>query len=344
MARSIQAGIGDGESPVLLRSQGCFLPRWSSQWLIGDLSLSAGCFAFAQADRHRFELPLARITGLAVKQRKFVLLRKEVVQLTYALPDKEREKQVWFIAPDLRRWIEKLETLTGAREEPCVRPVGRTFRPLSAPLRSPVVSPPQMVVEGGRGGEPVRVREDQVRELAATVGAPGARVLWYLWQERHADIEELAALIDAPTHMDVLTLLRERINAPACRLLGGPVLVFKERAFDPDTGRTICFQWWLERDEEVGEQSSAQPQVEIHDEGEALLVVATVPWASEVAPRALVRGRRLVLATDAADAPWELAVPLPCRVLPIPTSFTFSNGVMSLWLAKKAQEGQGVKR
>ncbi len=328
MARSIQTGIGDNESPVLLRSQGCFLPRWSSQWLIGDLSLSAGCFAFAQADRPRFELPLARITGLAVKRRKFVLLRKEVVQLTYALPDMEREKQVWFIAPDLSRWIEKIEALTDAGEEPCVRPVGRTFRPSSAPLR--------WLSKGGRGGEPVRVREDQVRELAATAGTPGARVLWHLWQESHADIEELAALVDAPTHMDVLTLLREGINEPACRLLGGPVLVFKERAFDPDTGRTICFQWWLERDEEAGEQSSVQPQVEIHDEGEALLVVATVPRASEEVPRALVRGRRLVLAAEAADAPWKLAVPLPCRVLSIPTGVTFTNGVMSLWLAKKA--------
>jgi hypothetical protein len=31
-----------------------------------------------------------------------------------------------------------------------------------------------------------------------------------------------------------------------------------------------------------------------------------------------------------------LAVPLPCRVLSIPTGVTFTNGVMSLWLAKKA--------
>lgn len=329
MARSIQAGIGDGESPVLLRSQGCFLPRWSSQWLIGELSLSAGCFAFAQADRHRFELPLARITGLSVKRRKFILLRKEVVQLTYALPDKKREKQVWFIAPDLSRWIEKLEALTDAGEEPCGRPGGRTLRP-SPPLR--------WISKGPRETEPVRVREDQVRDLAATAGAPGARVLWHLWQERHADIEELAALVDAPTHTDVLTLLREGINAPACRLLGGPVLVFKERAFDPDTGRTICFQWWLERAEEAGEPVSAQPLVEIHDEGDALLVVATIPHASKKTPRVVVRGRRLVLAAEAADDPWEMTVPLPCRVVTIPTGVAFTNGVLSLWLAKKAKE------
>ena len=125
MAKSIRAaGIVDAESPALLRCQGCLLPRWSSQWLIGDLSLSADCFAFTQAGKRRFELPLARITGLAVKQRKFILMRKDVVQLTYALPGKEREKQVWFIAPNLSRWIEQLETLTAARAgaESCASP------------------------------------------------------------------------------------------------------------------------------------------------------------------------------------------------------------------------------
>jgi hypothetical protein len=329
MARSIQAGAGDGGSPVLLRSQGCFLPRWSSQWLIGDLSLSAGCFAFAQANRRRFELSLASITGLAIRQRKFVLLRKDIVQLTYSLPDKERERRVWFIAPDLSRWIEQLETLTDAEEEPSGPPdLRRAVRPRS-PLRW---------MSKGREAEPVRVREDQVRDLAATAGAPGARVLWHLWQERHADIEELAALVDAPTHMDVLTLLREGINAAACRLLGGPVLVFKERAFDPDTGRNICFQWWLERAEEAGEPGSAQPLVEIHDEGDALLVVAMMPRAGERAPRAVVRGRRLLLSAEAVDDPWEITVRLPCRVLAIPTGVALTNGVLSLWLTKKAKE------
>ena len=332
MASSIKAGIGAGENPVLIQSQGCFLPCRASQWLIGDLSLSADCFAFAQANKRRFELPLARITGMAVKRHKFIILHKDVVQLTYAVPDKDRQGQVCFIVPALSQWIEKLETLTDTGEARCGPPDLRVLASSASP------APLRWMSRRRRDAEPVRVREEQVRDLAATAGVPGARILWYLWHERHADIEELAALIDAPTHMHVLTLLREGINASACRLLGGPVLVFKERAFDPDTGRTICFQWWLERENEPDEQCPALPQVEIHDEGEALLVVATVRQTSERTPRAVVRGRRLLLTAEAADNPWEMTVPLPCRVLAIPTGVTFRNGVLSLWFVKKAKE------
>jgi HSP20 family molecular chaperone IbpA len=186
----------------------------------------------------------------------------------------------------------------------------------------------------------VRVREDQVRELAAVVGPLGARVLWHLWQRRHADIAELAELADAPTHMDVLTLLREGINEPARRLLGGPVLVFKERALDQNSGRNVCFNWWLERAEEARERVSdapdfPEPLVEIHDEGEALLVAVILPRSKAETPRVEVGGERLLLSAETADGPCELAVTLPCAVLATPAETRFRNGVLSLWLAKR---------
>jgi HSP20 family molecular chaperone IbpA len=296
---------GQSEDAVLLQSQGCFLPHRSPHWQIGELSLSAQRFAFEQGGRPRFELPLARIAAVAVERRKFVLLRKEVIRLSYALADDERNRQAWFITPDLARWLEKLMTITNAREGP-----------------------------GRPAGEAVRVREDQVRELAAAVGPPAARVLWHLWERRHAGIEELADLVDFPTHMDVLTLLREGINEPARRLLGGPVLVFKERALDRSSGRTVCFNWWLERAEEAS-PDSAQPLVEIHDEGEALLVVAMVPGGQAETFRATVRGRSLLLAAETVHGPCALTVSLPCRVLAKPAKVVSRNTVLSLWLAKR---------
>ena len=317
---------GQSEDAVLLQSQGGFLPHRSPHWQIGELSLSAQRFAFGQGGRPRFELPLARITAVAVERRKFILLRKEVIRLSYALADDERNRQAWFITPDLARWLEKLMTITNTREGP--------GRPLSA-LPGPAPAP-------ARDGEAVRVREDQVRELAAAVGPPAARVLWHLWERRHAGIEELADLVDFPTHMDVLTLLREGINEPARRLLGGPVLVFKERALDRSSGRSVCFNWWLERAEEASEAAadapdSAQPLVEIHDEGEALLVVASVPGGQAETFRAKVRGRSLLLAAETVHGPCALTVSLPCRVLAKPAKVVSRNTVLSLWLAKKSR-------
>jgi HSP20 family molecular chaperone IbpA len=317
---------GQSEDAVLLQSQGCFLPHRSPHWQIGEMSLSAQRFAFGQGGRPRFELPLARITAVAVERRKFILLRKEVIRLSYALADDERNRQAWFITPDLARWLEKLMTITNTREAP--------GRPASA-LPGPVPGP-------ARDGEAVRVREEHVRELAAAAGPPAARVLWHLWERRHAGIEELADLVDFPTHMDVLTLLREGINEPARRLLGGPVLVFKERALDRSSGLAVCFHWWLERAEEASEAAadapdSAQPLVEIHDEGDALLVVAMVPGGQAETFRAKVRGRSLLLAAETVHGPCALTVSLPCRVLAKPAKVVSRNTVLSLWLAKKSR-------
>ena len=140
--------------------------------------------------------------------------------------------------------------------------------------------------------------------------------------------------------MDVLTLLREGINEPARRLLGGPVLVFKERALDRRSGRAVCFHWWLERDEETNDSAPAaaddEPSpVEIHDEGEALLVLIAAPDAKLETLKTEVRGRRLRLAVETAGGPFELAAPLPCRVAGAPIKVAFSNAVLSLWLAKE---------
>jgi HSP20 family molecular chaperone IbpA len=118
-------------------------------------------------------------------------------------------------------------------------------------------------------------------------------------------------------------------------VLGGPALAFRERAFDPDTGRTIGFQWWMDRVEVPVAADSIAPLVEIHDEGDALLVVATVPRDCGHAPRVAMRAGQLVLAEKGADDAWEVAVPLPCKVLARPTGVTYANGVLSLRLAKK---------
>lgn len=330
MEKRPMAGIGESGEPVLLRNQGCFLSRWSSTWIIGDLSLTVRRLALSQSGRPRLEVPLADIIGLAVKRRKFILLFKEIIQITFVLPGKTAEKHIWFITPNLNEWLEKLETLTNVKAEP------RKVPDPPPGLRSSRSSDSRWLIPGkNRSSEPMSVREDQVKDLAEAVGQPGACILWHLWQRRHADLEELAALIDAPTHMDVLALLREGINEKACQMFGGPVLWFREQAFDPETGRTICFQWWLHKTMEPLQKDSGQPLVEIHDEGNELLVVAVMSRASERQPRMVLRGSRLVLSAESADKPWEITVLLACEVLAAPVSMTFINGMLSLRLAKK---------
>jgi len=327
------------EDSLLLQCQGGFLPRSSTQWRIGELSLSARCVAFTQKSRGRIELPLAGIAAVSTERRKFILARKQVIRLSYVLADSDHWKNVWIITPNLNAWFKKLANLSGAGQESPLDESDRFRHVSTAPLRD--WAPMQ-----GRAPKALRLRKEQVRELAATVVPRGARILWYLWQHRHADIEELSRLVDASPDLDVLALLDEEINGNAHRLFGGSALQFQERTVDPTDGRMILFSWWLDRcdpqdrAEEVVEPQtsildSASPFVDIHDEGDTLLVVVKAPAVKAETLSAQVRGKRVLLAAETSDGPCEFSICLPCAVVGPPARTAFSNALLSLWLAKK---------
>jgi HSP20 family molecular chaperone IbpA len=354
-------GPDKGEDAALLRSQGGFISQWSSAWRLGELFLFAEKLAFAQPGKPRFELPLATVTDLAMERRKFLLLHKDVVRLTYVLPNQKRPRRAWFITAAAGRWFDEIMTLTKAGRAAAGKDAaGAPGTPDGAqPARASRPAP-----RLASGGEPVLVREDQVEELVPTLSPAGARILWHLWQRRHADIKELARVADSRSHMEVLTLLREDINGAAGRLFGHPVLVFKERALDRVSGRVVCFQWWLERADEPGEAGSdleagpgqvaepeaggpapsaldpAEPFVEIHDEGETLVVVVMGPGVGAETVRApqVQDGDTLVVALETAAGRRELRVPLPCGVLALPVTAASANGVASFTLVKETRE------
>ena len=363
------AGPGKGEEAALLRSQGGFIPQWSSAWRLGELSLLADRLAFAQPGKPRFEVSLATVTDVAMERRKFVLLHKDVVRLTYVPPGQKRPRLAWFIVADVGRWFDEIMELTKAVRAAAAKDAARTP---GAPDGAQPAPASRAAPRPASGAEPMSVREDQVEELAATLSPAGGRMLWHLWEQRHADIKELAGVADSRSHMEVLTLLREDINGTAERLFGHPVLEFKERGLDPASGRAVTFQWWLERVGEPGEArcdddvaaegghdaggtlaadpgtveppspalEPSEPFVEIHDEGETLVVVVMGPGVGAETVRAprVQEGDTLVVVLQAAAGRRELSVALPCGVLAAPLTATSANGVASLTLVKETPE------
>ena len=419
-------GKGDDDA-ALLRSQGGFIPQWSSAWRLGELFLFADKLAFAQPGKPRFELALATVTDVAMERRRFILLHKDVVRLTYVLPNQKRPRLAWFITADAGRWFDEIMMLTKAERAAAAkdatgapghppdgasRPPGRAAgarasRPPDGARPTRASRPPDGArptrasrpPDGTRparasrtasrpapGAEPMIVREDQVEELAATLSPAGARILWHLWERRHADIKELAAVADSRSHMEVLTLLREGINGAAERLFGHPAVEFKERGLDLVSGQVVTFQWWLERAGEPGEAGyedgvaagsgresgaadvagatwaeaesepggpapqatgpapsaagPAEPFVEIHDEGETLVVVVMGPGVGAETVRApqVQHGDTLLVALQTAAGRRELRVPLPCGVLAAPVTAASANRVASLTLVKETRE------
>ncbi|HCJ79549.1 MAG TPA: hypothetical protein DHV84_06150 [Desulfotomaculum sp.] len=86
-------------------------------------------------------------------------------------------------------------------------------------------------------------------------------LLWHLWWYRHADIASLRNLIRAEQDFEVLSRLTEVVNKKANDILGGPIVGFKDKHFDPLSGENILFNWWF-----LGEEGpSGQKKDELLD-------------------------------------------------------------------------------
>jgi len=95
-----------------------------------------------------------------------------------------------------------------------------------------------------------------IDEVAQQVDEQSARMLWYLWCRRHANLDELRRASGETSHMKVLMKIREMINPTATRLLGRPIMVFERSALDYGTGEHIFHSWWLNE-----EATSTYPKI-----------------------------------------------------------------------------------
>ncbi len=121
----------------------------------------------------------------------------------------------------------------------------------------------------------LRLDEDTVEKITSQMDSDGRDILWYLWENRHAKISQLCDLIDAPSHMHVLILIKETINPVSQKVVGCPILSFERSRVDSQTGETILFSWWL-----VGQQERCTPNeqrlIDIFDEGTHVQVIMEV--------------------------------------------------------------------
>lgn len=94
--------------------------------------------------------------------------------------------------------------------------------------------------------------------MARLLDDDSAKILWYLWHNRHASLDELMKLVGEACHRNVLVRIRDRLNPAARRLLGRPIVVFERSALDYRTGEHIFFNWWL-NEEATYEPSPKEP-------------------------------------------------------------------------------------
>lgn len=177
----------------------------------------------------------------------------------------------------------------------------------------------------------LRVDEDEINKIVPQLDSDCEQIVWHLWENRHARIDELSQLIDAPTHMDVLMKIREIINPAAERIIGYPMLYFEKAKIDPETGEKVLFSWWLlGKDQKTG-MRERHGLLDIIDEGDHLNIVMELLGAREEDIRLQVRKDKLMIT---AGELFKKEVLFPTAIIPHSYSKRYNNGVLVLRLQK----------
>ncbi len=172
-----------------------------------------------------------------------------------------------------------------------------------------------------------------LREMAAQLDADGQALLWFLWEKGHARITELVRVIDAPTHMHVLLLIKETLNPIAEKRVGCPILSFERSRQDPETGEEILFSWWIlgKREKFV---SMEGPFLEVFDEDALVQIIMEVKGLDPDDIRLDLEENRLTIRSHKVGVSLREIIQLSAPVTLDKHSLTLNNNLLELRLPK----------
>jgi len=302
-----------GDEQMVLHQQGAYLSGRS--WKLGHLHLTDKRLLFSQAGRLKLDLPLSRVTGLGFWKRPFILATKTCLRLSSRNGSGDRRRETTIITGDLEAWTRRLaEVLTS---------LGVDFEGPEG-LNGDDAAPKRQTSRSHR------IELEDLEQVAADLDPASAELIWYLWEQGHARIEELRQVTGAPSHMHVLSRIRETINPVARRLLGRALLVFESRRTDPWTGEVVPFSWWLCREAE--RRPKIEPPADVFDEGEQVVVVMELAGVEEEKIQVHAERKRLIV-TAGHWPTWEIDLPVPVDGRRITTHF--QNNVLQVRLEKR---------
>jgi hypothetical protein len=159
----------------------------------------------------------------------------------------------------------------------------------------------------------LKVDEPMIETIGRDVGADSRDILWYLWRRHHGSIDDLAKLIQAENHRDVLMLIQNEINPAAIKRAGCPILSFERSHIDPETGETIGYAWWM-MGTPSADLSSPDRLLDIMDEGDCIRVILEVKQVEKSDLSLHVSRDQLVISSEKPGHQWTETFQLPVDV------------------------------
>jgi len=286
---------------VILYSQGGYKDSVRPIWKLGTFYLTDRRLLFSVPTHVIWEVPLDNIKGISVEKQKYVAGR---VKDMIAVGYQNTINQRLS-----KSWIIMSELETWKKEL-----YGRTL---------------------------LEINQEMLDSVLEQMDPQSQEIVDYLWQNRHATIVELADLIDAPSHMDVLLRIRGVINPTAEEVIGSPLLMFEKSMVDDETGEIVPFSWWLMARTVIKDTDKGATRVDIFDDGDRIDIVADLSslGVREEDVTLSIAGDRVVLSAEAGDEKYYEEIALPGEVNPNEFMRTYHNNILALSLKKLHHPG-----
>jgi len=257
---------------LILKSQGAYKDSLRSGWKIAGFYLTNQRLMICRGRTVRFKILVNDIKALKLEKLHYVLRRKQAVCLFYKAGKGPGDSRLWFVVNDCATWQKRII--------------------MQASL--------------------LKIDLETIEKISARLDPDGQDILWHLWNNRHARIDRLAELIDAPDHMHVLIKIRETINPISEKVVGCPILSFERARTDPGTGEKVLFSWWLMGAQEKWKKIE-EPLLDIFDEGSFLQIIMEIKGEEASDLRLDVHKNELVVRSEKTGSALTEIIRLPCE-------------------------------
>ncbi|MEW6674787.1 MAG: Hsp20/alpha crystallin family protein [Nitrospirota bacterium] len=179
----------------------------------------------------------------------------------------------------------------------------------------------------------LEINQEKIDKIIKELDPESQNILLFVWQNRHATIDELAQVYNAPNHMDVLHRIRNIINPTAQELIGFPVLVFQRCKIDESTGKNVMFSWWIIGGDKL-KKDKEELLLDIFDEGDHLNIIMELKGAKEEDILLGVDEDRLTVSCKTPESNYYEEVSLPAKVDSEGVVRRYHNNILEVRLQK----------
>ena len=173
----------------------------------------------------------------------------------------------------------------------------------------------------------LEVTDQTIERIASALDEDSGTLLWYVWHQHHAGIGELAEVIGAASHDDVLAKIRGRINPAAAKLLGCDILVFRHRWRATGSAEPITFHWWIAGKRKCAPAAPTVP-VDVFEESDHIDVVTDLPGVRDSDVVLNVCNDRLVISAASDTQKLHKETRLPAGTHAETMTWRMNNGVL----------------